>query len=90
LTCRDRHDVGKFHEVAVAVIESDFSGFAFYEEIDSFIAGYGEGHASAEKDKAPAPDGPAPLGIELRKDVKPFIGGEVAASQNESNEDGRT
>lgn len=88
LTCRDRYDMGKFHEIAVTVIESDFSGFAFYEEIDAFIASYGEGSGDALTPSAPAPDGPQPLSIELRKDVKPFIGGEVRVSQNESDGNG--
>jgi hypothetical protein len=77
LTCRDKEVRGKYHEVAIAVIEPDYSGFIFYEDVDTFIAGYTKGSESAD-DPTSETDTAAPDGfqIKLRDVKKPFEGGE--------------
>ncbi|QJE73420.1 hypothetical protein HHL28_10250 [Aerophototrophica crusticola] len=75
LTCRDRKDVLKLHEVAIAVIEPDFSDFILYEEMDSFIAGY----AVEAIEPALTETSITELTLELRVDVPPFVGAENAS-----------
>jgi hypothetical protein len=71
LTCRDRRDASKLFEVAIGIIENDFSGFIFYQEIDQFIAGY-EDHESKPVRSAAKVE-TQPIGLELRKGVQPFV-----------------
>ena len=79
LTCRDIEVRGKFHEIAIAAMEADCSGFIFYESADTFIAGYGAPDAMSDGSSGTSPTPPSgpPLPMQLRGDVKkPFEGGE--------------
>ena len=77
LTCRDKEVRGRYHEVAIAAMEPDHGGFIFYENVDSFIAGY-ESHDSgdATPDKIPTSRPQGPLPMTLRNPRVPFVGGE--------------
>jgi hypothetical protein len=77
LTCRDKELRGKYHEVAIGVIEPDYSGFIFYEDVDSFIAGYIE-IAGGHVDPTDGTDAATGDGFHIKlRDVKtPFEGGE--------------
>ena len=87
LTCRDRNNLSGLHEVAVAVIDASFESFIFYDEIDSFIAGYDaasdEGSWATGSVEAPM----QPIPLQVRKDVKPFVGGEEKAEEKEASDD---
>lgn len=70
LTARDRNKAGMIEEIAVGVIGGDYKDFIFYESLEDFLRGYGEG--------TPAPDGPNdPDGrgaeVKLRKTRKLFL-----------------
>jgi hypothetical protein len=77
LTCRDKEVRGKYHEVAIGVVEPDYSGFIFYENADSFIVGYAVPDAgqSGLKDDKTGRD-KSELDIKLRNVKTPFDGGE--------------
>lgn len=49
LTARDRNKAGMIEEIAVGVIGADYKDFLFYETLEDFLRGYGEG--------SEAPDG---------------------------------
>jgi hypothetical protein len=87
LTCRDKEVRGRYHEVAIGLVEPDYSGFIFYEVADSFIAGYGTSGASGEtsKDEMTARGAPQ-LDIKLRNVKTPFEGGERPPDQSEEEE----
>lgn len=84
LTCRDRNDPAKYLHVAIAVLEPDFSGFIFYESLDGFIAGYGEGKAGGVTHGATTGPAPTPLGLELKKGVAPFQGSEASGEGSDA------
>lgn len=50
LTARDRNRAGMIEEIAVGVIGADYKDFLFYESLEDFLRGYGEG--------SEPPDGP--------------------------------
>ena len=56
LTCKDKEVRGRFHEIALGVIEPDHSGFIFYEFADSFISSY----RSDGSDETSVEDKPTP------------------------------
>lgn len=69
LTARDRNNAGMIEEIAVGVIGADYKDFLFYESLEDFLRGYGEGG------EAPGgPDGPDTRGadVRLRKTRKLF------------------
>lgn len=43
LTARDRSNAGMIEEIAVGVIGADYKDFVFYETLEDFLRGYGEG-----------------------------------------------
>jgi hypothetical protein len=70
LTARDRNKAGMIEEIAVGVIGADYKDFIFYESLEDFLRGYGEG--------SEAPDGPdssegGGAEIKLRKTRKLFL-----------------
>jgi len=75
LTCRDRNDPERYTHVAIAVLEPDFSGFIFYESLDTFIAGYGDAGEENSGNTGAVAAGPLP-GLALKKGVVPFQGTE--------------
>lgn len=89
VTCRDKEVRGKFHELAIALIEPDYSGYILYEDADSFIAGYdaGEGHASTTG-TPPMPPSSGSFNIILRNPSKPFEGGESPKQPDEEGDGG--
>jgi hypothetical protein len=74
LTCRDSRSVKDLAEVAIGVLEPDFSGFIMYETIDRFLGGYG---AIPDPATPRGPDDAQSLGLSLKPKVQPFIGGEA-------------
>lgn len=70
LTARDRNKAGMIEEIAVGVIGSDYKDFLFYESLEDFLRGYGEGG-----EKPGGPDGSDDRGAEvkLRKTRKLFL-----------------
>jgi hypothetical protein len=78
LTCRDRNDVTRLIDVAVGVIEPDFSEYIFYESVDRFCEGYDE--SGGEPMVPPAPKGPI---LSLRRGAAPFVGPESKPGEND-------
>jgi len=70
LTARDRNRAGMIEEIAVGVIGADYKDFLFYESLEDFLRGYGDG-----ADAPDTPDAPGNSGAEvkLRKIRKPFL-----------------
>lgn len=88
LTCRDKEARGRYHEVAVGAVEPDYSGFIFYEDADSFIAGYGAlGAGGYTSEPGTAARGTPKLDIKLRNVKTPFEGGEQAPPSEEEGGD---
>lgn len=81
LTCRDRNDPESYEEVAIAVLEPDFSGYICYDTLDAFIAGYGTTESGVGPG-APAAPAAAALGLTLKKGVAPFHGSETPERLN--------
>jgi hypothetical protein len=70
LTARDRIRAGMIEEIAVGVIGADYKDFWFYESLEDFLRGYGEG--------SEAPVGPGDFDgggaeVKLRKTRKLFL-----------------
>ncbi|HEX8363882.1 MAG TPA: hypothetical protein VF603_01200 [Allosphingosinicella sp.] len=70
LTARDRNQAGMIEEIAVGVIGADYKDFIFYESLEDFLRGYGEGSEGAS-----GPDDSTDRGaeIKLRKTRKLFF-----------------
>jgi hypothetical protein len=74
LTCADRKSLMRLHEIAIAVIEPDSSGFILYEDVDAFLANYGiagmgDEFGGSARDRE--------IQISIKSNVEPFVGGEV-------------
>lgn len=81
LTCRDKEVRGKFYEVAIGAIEPDYAGFIFYENVESFIAGYDE--VAPEPVDGSGSTASSPFNLVLRNPSKPFEGGETPQPPDE-------
>lgn len=70
LTARDRTTAGMIEEIAVGVIGADYKDFIFYESLEDFLRGYGEGSETPG-----APDGSDDHGVQvkLRRTRKLFL-----------------
>jgi len=71
LVARDPANAGKLEEVAIGVIDANYSSFLFYESVERLVAGYAE-HGSGSSD---ASEPPPPL-VTLRPKRKNFRGSE--------------
>lgn len=65
LAARDRQQAGMVKEIAVAVVDSSYEEFLFYEDVETFVSSYSD-VPPPETEKEPD------LGLKLRKSPKPF------------------
>lgn len=79
LTLPDFHDLDKIAATYLAVIAPDFNSFLFVEEIDDFIAGYGDEEGGVEPVTADALADAGDFGLIPRKGVEPYAGEEQRA-----------
>ena len=70
LTARDRNKAGMIEEIAVGVIGADYKDFLFYESLEDFLRGYGEG---SEAPNNPDDSGDRGADVKLRKTRKLFL-----------------
>lgn len=70
LTARDRNRAGMIQEIAVGVIGADYKDFLFYETLEDFLRGYGEG---AEAPDAPDDSDSRGAEVKLRKTRRLFL-----------------
>lgn len=70
LTARDRNKAGMIEEIAVGLIGADYKDFLFYESLEDFLTGYGEG---TEVPSGQDGSGDRGAEVKLRKIRKPFL-----------------
>lgn len=78
LFARDRSQAGRVEEVAVGVIDSEYTNFIFYEAFDQFLTGYIE-------PVLPKDDAPLSL-VKLKRTRKAFRPPEAPAADNAAND----
>ena len=79
LTLPDFHDLDKIAATYLAVIAPDFGSFLFIEEIDDFIAGYGDEEGEAPPTLVDVLVDAGDFGLVPRKGVEPYAGEERRA-----------
>ncbi|MDC9823987.1 hypothetical protein PRN20_09585 [Devosia sp. ZB163] len=84
LVSRDKSRSGVLEEIAIGVVNSEYTAFLFYEPLDQFLRGAGDATAPETSPLSPTPADVA--GVTLKKKVIPFVPPE-AAQQDEGEED---
>lgn len=84
LVSRDKEKAGLLDEIAIGVVNAEYSAFLFYESLEQFLSGHRD--ATAPVSPAPPLPAPAPTGVTLRKNVRPFVPPE--APKRDDSEEG--
>ncbi len=79
LVARDPANAGKLEEVAIGVIDTDYSSYLFYESVENLVAGYATGGLSSPE----APEVTLPL-VKLKTKRKNFKPPETPDSDDEA------
>jgi len=83
LVSRDRSKAGRIEEIALGIINAEYTAFLFYEPLEVFLAG----DVGAAPLKGPSPEKPDPT-VRLRKQPKKFVPPESPESNEGNKESG--
>lgn len=84
LFSRDRETAGKLEELAIGVIDTEYSQFLFYERIDQYLAD----DLGASETVSPLPTPPTPpIGgaVRLKSTMRPFVPPEAPSLDDEED-----
>ena len=83
LVSRHKEKAGVIDEIAIGVVDSNFSCFLFYEPLDQFLSGHGD--AAAPNPVSPTPsESPATApAVKLKKTIKPYVPPEAPNQDDE-------
>lgn len=84
LVSRHKEKAGLIDEIAIGVIDSEYSTFLFYEPLDQFLSDLGE--EPALRPSPPTVPPSVPSAIKLRKNVIPFVPPEAEPREDEQDE----
>ena len=81
LVSRDKTKAGLLNEIAIGVVNAEYSGFLFYEALEQFLSGRDD--VSEPLLPSATPPAPSPAGVTLKKNVIRFVPPEAPERDSE-------